>query len=271
IQRNHASADGGGIFSQSRVETAGVTLFQNTTNGNGGGIWAENRGGGNTIDALKLVGADIRDNTADLNGGGIYLDSGVALHTFLISRSAVWENDANLGGGVYVAGGTGTDIKVANSTIGVNTAATGGGIYLQSGDLDILHSTIWNNQAEQLRNQPSVLANIGNSIIGFDAVGASGCDNAPNSLGPNLGSDASCGASLVGDPKLGPITNTGGYAPTQPFADDSPALDAGDLSICSAAPISFFDSDGPNRPNGKQCDLGAWESSVFVFLDGFED
>ena len=271
IQRNHASADGGGIFSQSRVETAGVTLFQNTTNGNGGGIWAENRGGGNTIDALKLVGADIRDNTADLNGGGIYLDSGVALHTFLISRSAVWENDANLGGGVYVAGGTGTDIKVANSTIGVNTAATGGGIYLQSGDLDILHSTIWNNQAEQLRNQPSVLANIGNSIIGFDAVGASGCDNAPNSLGPNLGSDASCGASLVGDPKLGPITNTGGYAPTQPFADDSPALDAGDLSICSAAPISFFDLDGPNRPNGKQCDLGAWESSVFVFLDGFED
>ncbi|MGB7452875.1 MAG: right-handed parallel beta-helix repeat-containing protein, partial [Lysobacterales bacterium] len=114
IQRNHASVNGGGIYSQSRVESEGVTLFQNTTNGNGGGIWAENRGGGNTIDALKLVGADIRDNTADLNGGGIYLDSGVALHTFLISRSAVWENDANLGGGVYVAGGTGTDIKVAN-------------------------------------------------------------------------------------------------------------------------------------------------------------
>lgn len=271
IQRNHASVDGGGIYSQSRVESAGVTLFQNTTNGNGGGIWVENKNGSNTIDALKLVGADIRDNTADLNGGGIYLGSGVALHTFLISRSAVWENDASLGGGIYFAGGTGTDIKVANSTIGVNTATIGGGIYLHSGDLDILHSTIWNNQSEQLRNDPSLLADIGNSIIGFDVVGASGCDNTPNSLGPNLGSDASCGASLVGDPKLSPITNTGGYAPTQPFGDDSPALEAGDLSICSVAPISFYDSDGPNRPNGKQCDLGAWESSLFVFLDGFED
>jgi len=269
IQRNHASSDGGGIYSQSRVESAGVTLYQNTSNRNGGGIWASNKNGSNFIDALKLVGADVRGNTADENGGGIYIDTGVGQHPFLISRSAVWENDANLGGGIFVSGLT--DIKVANTTLGVNTATSGGGIYLQGGNLDILHATIWNNQAEQLRNHPSVLGNIGNSIIGFDVVGASGCNNLPNSLGPNLGSDASCGATLVGDPKLGPITNTGGYAPTQPFADGSPALEAADLSICSAEPISFYDSDGPNRPNGKQCDLGAWESSLFVFLDGFED
>ena len=35
IQRNHASGNGGGIHSQSRVESAGVTLFQNTADGDG--------------------------------------------------------------------------------------------------------------------------------------------------------------------------------------------------------------------------------------------
>jgi len=122
-----------------------------------------------------------------------------------------------------------------------------------------------------LRNPgPTIFGNLGNSIIGFESPGASGCLNPPVQLGPNLASDASCGASIVGDPELGPITNTGGYAPTQPFADSSPALDTADLTICGDSPIDFFDSDGPNRPIGGNCDLGSWESGASLFSDGFE-
>jgi len=115
-----------------------------------------------------------------------------------------------------------------------------------------------------------IQAGLANSIIGFDDAGASGCDVAPVQLGPNLASDSSCGASIVGDPQLRASTNTGGYAPTQPFADSSPALDAVDLGICAAAPVEYYDSNGPNRPFGSGCDLGSWEAGASLFSDGFE-
>ncbi len=271
IQRNEATDHGGGIYSQSRIEADGVSIYDNVAGGDGGGLWAENNGGGNTIMALDFVGADIRGNTAAGDGGGLYLGTGVGLHQFLLSRSAVWENDATRGGGVYIIGSGDTVYQIANSTIGLNTADMGGGVYLALGDLDVLHSTIWDNQSDQLRNPgPTIFGNLGNSIIGFESPGASGCLNPPTQLGPNLASDASCGASIVGDPELGPITNTGGYAPTQPFVDTSPALDAADLVICGDPPIDFYDSDGPNRPIGGNCDLGSWESGASLFSDGFE-
>ena len=271
-----ATGDGGGIHSQVRVEAVGVSIYDNTAGGDGGGIWATNIQP-SSEQALDLVGADIRGNTASGDGGGVFLGTGGfdGLHEFQISRSAIRENDAVRGGGVFANGSSATKYRIVNSTIGLNDADIGGGIYLQAGDLDILHSTIWDNQAEQLRNVPPAmggqLADLGNSIIGFESPGALGCDNAPIQIGPNMDSDGSCGASIVGDPELGPITNTGGYAPTQPFADTSPALDAADLVICGDPPVDFFDSDGPNRPNGDECDLGSWESgAISPFSDGFE-
>lgn len=271
IRRNQATGDGGGIHSQSRIESEGVTIYDNIAGGDGGGVWADNLGGGQTIQAVDLVGADIRGNTAAGNGGGVYFGSGVGLHEFLLSRSAVWENDADLGGGVYVFGSSDTVYEIANSTIGGNTANSGGGVYHALGDLSILHSTIWDNASDQLRNSgPSLFGSLGNSIIGFESPGSSGCLNPPVQLGPNLASDGSCGASIVGDPELGPITNTGGYAPTQPFADTSAAVDAADLVICGDPPVDFYDSDGPNRPIGTDCDLGSWESGASLFSDGFE-
>jgi len=271
IRRNQATGDGGGIHSHSRIESEGVTIYDNIAGGDGGGVWADNQGGGQTIQAVDLVGADIRGNTAAGNGGGVYFGSGVGLHEFLLSRSAVWENDADLGGGVYVFGSSDTVYEIANSTIGVNTANSGGGVYHALGDLSILHSTIWDNASDQLRNSgPVQLGNLGNSIIGFESAGSSGCLNPPVQLGSNLASDGSCGASIVADPELGPITNTGGYAPTQPFANTSAAVDAANLVLCGDPPIDFYDSDGPNRPIGTDCDLGSWESGASLFFDGFE-
>jgi predicted outer membrane repeat protein len=271
IQRNQATGDGGGIYSQSRIEAEGVSIYDNIAGDDGGGVWAQNQTGGNSIQAVNFVGADIRGNTAAGDGGGVFFDTGVGLHEFLLSRSAVWENEATRGGGVYIFGSTDTLYQIANSTIGLNTADMGGGIYHAIGDLEVLHTTIWDNQSEQLRNPgPSFFGKVGNSIIGFEFGGASGCLNAPTQLGPNLASDASCGASLVGDPEFGPFANTGGYAPTLPFADTSPALDTADLMICGDPPIEFYDSDGPNRPNGTACDLGSWESGTSLFSNGFE-
>jgi len=269
IRRNVAATDGGGIHSQSRVHSAGVTIYDNVAGGDGGGIWAANINP-NSARALDLVGADIRGNTAGGDGGGVFLGSGIGLNEFLLSRSAVWENDAMRGGGVFVFGSGDTIYQIANSTIGLNTANLGGGIFFVLGDLRILHSTVWDNQNEQLSNT-GALAKMGNSIIGFESPGSSGCDFPPVQLGPNLASDGSCGASIVGDPELGSITNTGGYAPTQPFADTSPALDVADLAICGDPPIDFFDSNGPGRPQGLGCDLGSWESGASSpFSDGFE-
>jgi hypothetical protein len=248
-----------------------VTFVGNTAGGDGGGVWARNQGGGNTMHAAKIVAADIRGNTAGGDGGGVYFDTGVGLHEFVLSRSAVWQNEASRGGGVYLFGSSDTEYWIANSTIYDNSADMGGGVYLALGDLEILHSTIWHNESDQLRNPgPTLFGSLGNSIIGFESPGSSGCLNPPVQLGPNLASDGSCGASIVGDPDLGSMTNTGGYAPTLPFGDSSPAVDAADLTICGDPPIDFFDSDGPNRPKGSDCDLGSQEGGAGIFSDGFE-
>ena len=76
-------------------------------------------------------------------------------------------------------------------------------------------------------------------------------------------SDTTC-AGVNGDPKLGPLVDNGGLTRTLALQPGSAAIDAGDDSICAAAPISNTSQNGVTRPYGSHCDIGAFEADYMT-------
>jgi hypothetical protein len=77
--------------------------------------------------------------------------------------------------------------------------------------------------------------------------------------GHNISSDTSAAftsstSENAVDPRLGPLANNGGPTPTMALLPDSPAIDAGDTSMCLPT-----DQRGETRPKGAACDIGAFE------------
>ena len=99
-----------------------------------------------------------------------------------------------------------------------------------------------------------------NTIIADNTGGD--CQNALDSWGQledaNLDSDTSCkftgAGDLTAEPKLGPLQDNGGSTPTMALPPDSPAVNAGDETNCTAV-----DQRGITRPQGSHCDVGAFE------------
>ena len=86
-----------------------------------------------------------------------------------------------------------------------------------------------------------------------------------NPSGMNIIEYDSCNASsdpahfIVGDAKLGSYGKHGGSTMTFSLLAGSPAINQGDNAICAAAPINNLDQRGVIRPQGTQCDIGAFE------------
>ena len=121
ISSNEAE-HGGGVY----VDTSGIvilrdgaTIKENTSNGNGGGVYVA---GGE----FAMDGGIISSNKAQY-GGGVAAVGGIST----MNAGIISSNEAQYGGGVAVIGGTFT---VDGGTISDNTAAnSGGGVYMDSG------------------------------------------------------------------------------------------------------------------------------------------
>lgn len=167
-------------------------------------------------------------------------------------------------------------LTVVNSTFSHNQTAAAlgdgshGGAISNSGSLSIYNSTFASNQGG------STLAARGtvylyNSIIA-GSVDSVDCEGTLTTNVNTLIGDGSCGATLTGDPKLGPLTNNGGGIQTHTLLPGSPALDTGDSTTCSS-----IDQRGLPRPQDgdgdglAQCDLGAVEVSPIAPGDGNGD
>ena len=71
---------------------------------------------------------------------------------------------------------------------------------------------------------------------------------------------------IITDPKLGTLSNYGGFTQTIPLLPGSSAIDTGNDATCPAT-----DQRGVSRPQGAHCDIGAFEfvetTAVFtIFL-----
>jgi len=258
------SGSGGGIFTPETLhegEPIPITTINNSViSGNS----ASSSGGGMLVYGITtLNNSTVSKNSAVVNGGGIN-----ASDTFNINNSTVSGNTSANGGGIFVSNGTAT---FSNSTVSGNMATTdGGGIFTVVGTTNLNNSTVSDNSAA---NGGGILnAIFGEFVLSNSLIANSSGEDCLNDdpsatvqfTGKSLIEDGSCGAntdvnSLTGDPKLGALASNGGSTKTHALLIGSPAIDIADDAICAAAPVNGIDQRGILRPQGNQCDIGAYE------------
>jgi predicted outer membrane repeat protein len=90
---------GGGIFSRGGIAVNGGTIKNNSTNGDGGGIYLDvTRNGKET--QMNIAGGGISGNTAHNNGGGIYVNGASKLNVEGVT-SIIGNEAGSEGGGIY--------------------------------------------------------------------------------------------------------------------------------------------------------------------------
>jgi hypothetical protein len=171
IKFNRA-VDGGGIFAYGHQSNVAVDMRNNrvqanTSQGDGGGIWAsrsalvgntiignrtQNKGGGIYTSFALVNDNTIADNTA-LEGGGIYGESN---NTFIGNTIVKNTSLSGMGGGIYLDyRGMSEDNKMfAHNLVKHNATSANqgtGGVCL-SGAIDFAHNAIFANTGLQLHN-----------------------------------------------------------------------------------------------------------------------
>lgn len=238
------SGNGGGV---SNVTGATSTFIDSTVSGNsaagsGGGV----RNGPSATSTF--TSSTISGNTAADSGGGIFNSLG-AVST--ITSSTVSGNKANdSGGGVH--GGTGA---LSSVTVTANTAdadgnalGNGGGI---NADVTLTNSIIAGNAdaspppAAAIPDCSGIITSGGYNLIGRNT----GCAFTPGT-GDKIGTP---GIPL--DAGLGSLRDNGGPSRTHALRSFSAARNSG----AQGAGCLKADQRGVPRPQGKRCDIGAYE------------
>ena len=174
-------------------------------------------------------------------------------------------------------------MTIINSTLANNSAKTGGGIRNADGPLTLINDTISGNvitansggSAPGLFFAHSSVVTLLNTIVAAngtnsppDVVSSDGSpvtSNGHNLIGIIDGSSGWVASDLTGtvahplDPKLGPLQNNGGPAPTMALLTFSQAIEGGDDSVLGAPLNLTSDERGFPRPIGSHVDIGALE------------
>jgi hypothetical protein len=262
ITGNSSDENGGGIYSD--ASPGNLTVIDSTVSGNtasptnnayGGGIFAAGE--------AKIQGSAIFDNNAR-DGGGVYSTSDDP-NNLTIQRSTIANNHAvnDDGGGVwFCCGESGEKLTIQGSTITGNTSLTqGGGLNIYIGDITYPRPEIDN----------TIIS--GNSSTNFPEEGDFRSDYPADvafSLITNLGNgqvtETVPGSNLIGaNPQLGPLQNNGGPSPTQALPATSPAVDKGAAFGLGSdqrgvlRPINFPSIANSPAAGADGSDIGAFE------------
>ncbi len=287
IISNTANGDGGGIYVWGMATLTNSAVFSNTARlGSGGGLYNFWNGSEVTIN-----NSDISGNTSYFVSGGIE-NAGIssAKGTLSVSGSTISRNrdsgilnqgtmmltdttlSDNTGDGILNQG----TLLVTNVTLSSNSAA---GIENYQGMARLTNVTINLNNRYGIYQNGSYYTQtvtLSNTIVA-NTLGGVNCYVYAVPLqtyGYNLSSDGSCAASLnwTGDlnntnPKLGPLANNGGSTATYAPLLGSPAIDAIPFGVNGCGTIVTTDQRGVTRPQGRGCDIGAYEfAGRFVYL-----
>lgn len=239
------------------VTIRGLTIRNGAVVGaNGGGI---NVSAGST---LALADSMVSGNRASGNGAGI-----AAAGALTVSGTTVSGNVAGpFGGGI-----AGNVVVITNSTISGNTATTRGGGVIFNTAATLTNVTVSGNAAGAGGGLHVLgAANLSNTIVANSTGGDCSISGGSLSADHSLIEDGGCGVSagsngnLTGDPALASLADNGcvfpgagGCVNTQALLAGSPAIDAGNQSVCSSAPVNGTDQRGFLRAS--PCDMGAYE------------
>lgn len=275
------SSFGGGIYNKGSLTITQSVIANNITDGyqfNGGGIY--------NTSVLTITASTIANNLAGTaasngDGGGLYSD-GADSHVILQNSTISGNRSSNGGSGGGLWNSDGSTMTLINSTVSGNVSTgNGGGINntRAAGLFTIRNSTITDNQAGWsgggIWNDENSTLLYHNTIIAGNTAAASGADCQSEAIlssqGHNLvGNSTGCDSSASGDLTVVPTTvfphvlqlrqvNEPGQTATHALAVGSPALDAGDDTVCPAT-----DQRGVPRPQGSHCDIGAYEGTQQV-------
>ncbi len=266
VSGNYSDGHGGAIYNNDGTVTVTRSVITNNrADGNGGGIYT----GANRD--FFITDSTISDNSSGGNGGGAYFYLGNVVITGSTISGNSSEDQIGGGGGIY----NDTDLTTVNTTISGNSASYGGGVWNQ-GSWTSINTTISDNTATSgggLYNFMGITMQ--NTIVAASSGGGqSGGDCADSGQpyifltdnGNNLDSDGTCGwsqaSSISGaNPLLGPLADNGGLTFTHALLQGSPAIDNGNNSACSSSPVNGVDQRGITRPQGPDCDIGAFEAT----------
>jgi hypothetical protein len=246
----------------------------------GGGLYV----GGGLFGERLLIG----ENRA-LDGGGIFFNGRTGDEMFLADSALVGNLYFSRGGGLYVSGyrvfdpssGTSNLAVLYNVTVSNNLSVNsideehgtpptdGGGVYVESGNLELHHATsaentIWDGR-RFTQDQAGIFADAASIVIVKNTLVADGCQTSGglqfNSFGNNLDRGNTCFFNQGGDhinvnPLIfPPDVNAGPWVTiTHALAPNSPAINTGDTGWCAP-----YDQRDIARPQGPQCDIGAFE------------
>ena len=205
------------------------------------------------------------------NGGAIRNDGGSVTVTY----STFSSNSASVGGAISNNSGT---LTVTNSTFSANSASVGGAISNNFNILTVTNSTFSGNNAFAgaggAINADSGPVTVVNSILANSTSGDN-CSGTFTDGGHNIDDGTTCGftgsgcATTTGtsfcntNPLLDPagLGNNGGPTQTIALEAGSPAINAGDETVCAAPPVNNLDQRGVVRPGAgaTNCSIGAYE------------
>jgi hypothetical protein len=261
-----------GVFS---VNTGVKFTVQNLTIANGNIAGGNGAGGIDNGGALTVANSTLSGNSAGATAGAIYNNND---GTLTVTSSTFNGNNSGAGAGAIYNGGA---LTVTNSTFVNNSAASVGGAILNGGTLTVTNSTLSGNSAGAsggaiynggcVSGKPC-LATFKNTIV---ASGGENCSGAIIDGGNNIDDSATCGFTGTGctstsgssfchtNPHLDPagLANNGGPTQTIALLAGSPAIDAGDETICSDPPVNNLDQRGYPRPGtgATTCSIGSYE------------
>jgi CSLREA domain-containing protein len=263
---------GGGVFNNGTLKVTKSTFSKNSATDLGGGI--DNRG---SLEVNNSTFSDNKTTRTDGNnfGGGIFNDG-----TAEVTKATFSQNSSLQGGGISSFSGT---LTVTNSTFSENSAAAGGGIQLNghsaSTTLTVTNSTFSGNGSTQLpggaiSNQEGPFPGEGgtvtlrNTIVANSDSGGN-CSGTITDGGYNIEDTDTCGFSAANnskpstEPKLAKsLANNGGPTKTIALLKGSPALNAIPEATNDCGTVITTDQRGVSRPQGKKCDIGAFEKKV---------
>jgi sugar lactone lactonase YvrE len=217
---NSATVEGGGMKNRNSNPTlTNVTFSANYANSTGGGL--SNSGSDPTLTNVTFSG-----NSARFAGGGIdnYSSSSPTLTNVTISGN-IAATDANGSGGGGIFNDTGSTAALRNTIVAGNSSPLGG---------------------------PDCKGSL--STDGYNLIGNNGGCTFAATTGDRVGT---AGSPL--DPKLGPLQDNGGFAPTRALLAGSPALDVIPSGASGCGTTVVDDQRGTPRPQGGRCDIGAYE------------
>ena len=195
-------------------------------------------------------------NTASGDGGGIYS----SITTLRLTNSTFSGNDAGRWGGAHQH--RPRECRHHQRHLRPHSAAAdgGGGINNVSGTLTPTNTVIADNTAGGDCVDDGTLVDGGHNLIEDTGAGACGLTDDTN-------------GNIIGqDPNLDPggLQDNGGPTQTVAVRTGSPAINAGDQSICAntsgTAPVNGLDQRGVARPGAglPNCTIGAYEYDLLV-------